>query len=105
MPTDGRQLSEESLQLLRRQAHRLRHEMNLTWGHIAQIVGVSLSTLMVWVRRFHLNREELGEVASLRRGREYGQKRTLSEADEQALRDVNGGQETRVFGGEVPFLI
>jgi DNA-directed RNA polymerase specialized sigma24 family protein len=48
---DGRQLSEESLQLLRRQAHRLRQEMNLTWGNIAEIVGVSLSTLMVWVRR------------------------------------------------------
>lgn len=86
--TDARELSEESLQLLRRQAHRLRHEMNLSWASIAEIVGVSLSTLMTWVRRFHLSAPVLGEVSSLKRGRRYGQKRTLSEADEQALRDT-----------------
>ncbi|MEY4909764.1 MAG: hypothetical protein RL260_3482 [Pseudomonadota bacterium] len=100
---DGRQLSEESLQLLRRQAHRLRHEMNLTWGNIAEIVGVSLSTLMVWVRRFHLSRAEVGDVASLRRGREYGKKRTLSEADEQALRDVVLHETPQVL--DLPFAL
>ena len=98
MTTDGRQLSEESLQLLRRQAHRLRHEMDMTWGSIAQIVGVSLSILMVWVRRFHLNRAELGEVTSLTRGRAYGQKRTLSEGDEQALRDPGPHETPQALG-------
>ncbi|MFM2059042.1 MAG: hypothetical protein RLY71_3427 [Pseudomonadota bacterium] len=86
--TDGRQYSEEALQLLRRQAHRLRHELNLTWLSIAEIVGVNLATLMSWVRRFHLNRPELGEVSSQVRGRRYGAKRTLSESDEQALRET-----------------
>ncbi|MFM2069724.1 MAG: hypothetical protein RLZZ584_4633 [Pseudomonadota bacterium] len=86
--TDGRQYSEEALQLLRRQAHRLRHELNLTWLSIAEIVGVNRATLMSWVRRFHLNRPELGEVSSQVRGRRYGAKRTLSESDEQALRET-----------------
>ena len=86
--TDARNLSEESLQLLRRQAHRLRHDMNLSWSSIAEIVGVNLSTLMVWARRFHLRSPELDDVSSLRRGRRYGEKRTLSEADEQALRET-----------------
>lgn len=103
MTTDARQLSEESLQLLRRQAHRLRHEMNMTWGCIAEIVGVNLSTLMVWVRRFHLNRAELGEVASLTRGRAYGQKRTLSEVDEQALRDTVLHETPQALG--LPFAL
>ena len=35
---DAREVSEESLQLLRRQAHRLRHQMELPWIRIAQIV-------------------------------------------------------------------
>lgn len=37
--TDAHNLSEESLQLLCRQAHRLRHDMDLSWSSIAEIVG------------------------------------------------------------------
>jgi DNA-directed RNA polymerase specialized sigma24 family protein len=49
--TDARRLSEDSLQLLRSQAHRLRLE-GRTWGEIAAIAGVNLSTMMVWARRY-----------------------------------------------------
>ena len=36
---DGRSISEESLELLHRQAHRLRLEDRPTWGEIASTVG------------------------------------------------------------------
>jgi transposase len=55
--TDARQLSEDSLQLLRSQAHRLRLQ-GRTWGEIASIAGVSLSTMMVWARRYRLGTAE-----------------------------------------------
>ncbi|MEX8519833.1 MAG: IS630 family transposase [Leptothrix sp. (in: b-proteobacteria)] len=83
--TDARELSEESLQLLRRQAHRLRHHMEMPWIKIAEIVGVSLTTMMAWVRRYHLSSPTLGEVSSLKRGRRYGEKRTLEPAQEEDL--------------------
>ena len=40
---DARSLLEETLEVLRRQAHRLRCEEH-TWSEIASIVGVHLST-------------------------------------------------------------
>ena len=46
MTTDARQLSEESLQLLRRQAHRLRHEMNVNGGdQTSTVTGYQASAL------------------------------------------------------------
>ena len=84
---DARLLSEESLELLRRQAHRLRQE-GRTWGEIALIVGVHLTTVMKWSRRFRIGAQELGEVVSDKRGRRLGENRTLSAADEWALRDL-----------------
>jgi transposase len=85
--TDARQLSEENLQLLRSQAHRLRLEGRI-WGEIAAIAGVSLSTMMVWARRYRLGTAEFSanDVASLRRGRLEGQNRTLSSDNEALLR-------------------
>jgi transposase len=84
---DGRKLSEESLELLRRQAHRLRQQRR-SWTEIASIVGVHLSTVMSWSRRFHLGSTEVGEVASARRGRRFGEGRTLELADEVGLRET-----------------
>ncbi len=84
---DARSLPEASLELLRRQAHRLRQEGH-TWESIASIVGVSRWTLMSWARRFGVGSErELGEVASARRGRRFGEGRTLSFGDEVGLRE------------------
>ena len=60
---DGRSLSEESLELLRGQAHRLRQE-GRTWAEIASIVGVHLSTVMSWSRRFDIGSDEGGVPAS-----------------------------------------
>ena len=87
---DGRSLSEESLELLRRQAHRLRLEDRRTWGEIASIVGVHLSTVMSWSRRFDIGSASHSalKVASAQRGRRFGQHRTLELADEVRLREI-----------------
>ena len=84
---DARRLGEESLQLLRSQAHRLRLD-GRTWAEIASIVGVSLGAMMVWARRYRLGSDEFSEenVVSLRRGRVQGANRTLSGDDEALLR-------------------
>ena len=87
MKHDARSLSEESLELLRRQAHRLRLE-GRTWVEIASIVGVHMSTLMSWVRRFKIGTTGLGEVSSARRGRRFGESRRISLADELGLREL-----------------
>jgi transposase len=84
---DGRSLSEEALEVLRRQAHRLRQEGS-TWTEIASTTGVHLSTVMSWSRRFNLGSAEAGEVASARRGRRFGDKRTLELVDEVGLREL-----------------
>jgi transposase len=84
---DARSLPEASLELLRRQAHRLRQEGH-TWEAVASIVGVSRWTLMSWARRFGVGSDrELSEVASARRGRRFGEGRTLSFGDEVELRE------------------
>ena len=84
---DGRSLSEESLEVLRRQAHRLRRD-GRTWAEIAANVGVHLSTVMSWSRRFDIGTAEATEVTSARRGRRFGEGRTLELADEVRLREL-----------------
>ena len=86
---DGRSLSEESLEVLRRQAHRLRLEDKRTWAEIASIVGVHLSTMMSWSRRFDIGSASHPlEVASAQRGRRFGEGRTLELVDEIGLRET-----------------
>ena len=93
---DARILSEESLQLLRAQAHRLRRA-GMTWGEIARIVGVNISTMMSWVRRFAIDKIVPDELISEKRGRRLGEKRSLSFVDESLLRDkIVGGQSSTV---------
>ncbi len=48
---DGRKLSEDNLQLLRRLAHRLRKK-NYIWEEIADILGLALPVVIGWGRRF-----------------------------------------------------
>jgi transposase len=102
-PTDARSLSEESLELLRRQAHRLRQDGRV-WSEIAQIVGVHQSTLMSWARRFNVGGEKAPtNVSSARRGRRVGEKRTISLLDEMALRDqIVGGNPDQM---SLPFAL
>ena len=84
---DGRRLSEESLEVLRRQAHRLRCE-GRTWSEIASTVGVHLSTVMSWSRRFDIGSAAMTDVASAQRGRRFGEARTLELVDEVGLREL-----------------
>jgi len=88
MKTDARKHSEEVLQALRVQAHRLRHEQGRTWDEIASIVGVHRSTIMSWVRRFHLGSPTLEHTSSARRGRVLGSGRTLEPVEEVRLREI-----------------
>lgn len=88
MKPDARQHSEEVLQALRAQAHRLRHEQGKTWDEIASIVGVHRSTMMSWLRRFKLDSPALQETASAHRGRVLGSGRTLETVEEVRLREM-----------------
>ena len=93
---DARSLPEETLEVLRRQAHRLRCE-GRAWSEIASIVGVHLSTVMSWSRRFDIGSVSVREVASARRGRRFGEGRTLELADEVRLREgILGGPPSRL---------
>ena len=84
---DARSLSEGSLEVLRRQAHRLRIA-GRTWGDIANLIGVHLTTVMKWSRRFDLGSADVDEVKLQRRGRRFGEKRTISLVEEILLRDA-----------------
>ena len=88
MTKDARKLSEEALQTLRQQAHRLRHAYGKTWQEIAEIVGVSLSTMSGWVARYNLNDSASTEFGAKKRGRSVGEKRILDEATESLLREM-----------------
>jgi transposase len=94
---DGRKLSEESLEVLRGQAHRLRQQ-GRTWAEIASIVGVHLSTVMSWSRRFDLGSAEAGEMASAQRGRRFGEGRRLELTDEVGLRQWMLGRPPSALG-------
>ena len=83
---DARSLSEESLNLLRQQAHRLRGD-GRTWADIADLIGVHLTTVVKWSWRFDLGVDAVKELRSQRRGRRFGEKRTISLVDKTLLRD------------------
>ena len=55
-------------------------------------MGVHLSTVMSWSRRFDIGSEQVGEMTSARRGRRFSEGRTLELTDEVGLRQwVLGG--------------
>lgn len=85
--TDGRRLSEETLQHLRRQAHELR-KAGRTWSAIAEALGVSRRSVIKWATKFGVGGlSALENVTSRRRGRIFGENRTLTLAQETLLRD------------------
>ena len=51
-------------------------------------MGVHLSTVMSWSRRFDVGTAEATEVASARRGRRFGEGRTLELVDGPAKRAI-----------------
>ena len=84
---DGRKLSEDNLQLLRRLAHRLR-KRQYTWDEIADILDLSRPAVISWARRFGVGGDdEHLHVESGERGARFGERRTLSLARETILRD------------------
>jgi transposase len=99
---DARSLPEESLELLRKQAHRLRSD-GRTWNEVAEIVGVHLTTVMKWARVFNIGGDAPTDVSSGRRGRRFGEKRTISLTDELLLRDqIVGGNPSQL---SLPFAL
>lgn len=99
---DARSLSEESLELLREQAHRLRGD-GRTWVDIANLIGVHLTTVMKWSRRFDLGGSDVEALKSQRRGRRFGEKRTISLVDETLLRDEIMGKHPKQMS--LPFAL
>lgn len=85
---DARKLSDDSLRLLRVQADRLRREHGKTWREIAEIVGVHIGTVISWARRFNVGAVDGSATPdSGKRGRRFGEGRSLSGVDEMFVRD------------------
>lgn len=81
---DARKLPKEALEHIRRQALVLRKQ-GYTWGHIAEVCGVHVGTVLKWSRRA----AEGGADAAIKggqRGRRDGSGRTLTLVQEEQLR-------------------
>lgn len=93
---DARKLSSSALMQTRRMAVRIRQELNLTYKEIARVLGVRTGTVLAW---FH-SHEVRGEAAfqSKKRGRSYGSGRTLTLAQEWALRTVVTSESPKTRG-------
>ena len=87
---DARKLPREAQEEMRRQAMRLREELNLTWKEIARVVGVSISTVFAWSNRYMM--KGLQGLKSQKRGRRHLSGRTLSLAQEWQLRSIIVGE-------------
>jgi transposase len=82
---DARHLSDESLEALRTLAGRLRREQKKTWREIAEIVGVHVGTAIRWGSKFGVG-SDVESPESGKRGRRFGEGRTLSAVDEMFIR-------------------
>ena len=83
---DARGLSPEAQEERRRQALRLREELRLTWKEIARVVGVHISTVLEWNKKF--GRDGEAGLRSRRRGRRFLTGRTLTLAQEWQVRSI-----------------
>jgi transposase len=83
---DTRKLSREAQDQLRLQGFRLRRELHLPWREIARILGVSVSTVGCWSRRY--NDHGLEGLISKTRGRRPMSNRTLSMTQEMQIRRI-----------------
>jgi transposase len=87
---DARKLPRDAQDEMRRQAMRMREELNLPWKEIARVVGVNVSTVIGWSKRFQ--REGVVGLKSKTRGRRYLSGRTLTLVQEWQLRSVIVGE-------------
>lgn len=87
---DARKLPREAQEEMRRQAMRMREELKLPWKEIARVVGVNVSTVIGWSKRYQ--REGKSGLKSKTRGRRYLSGRTLTLVQEWQLRSVIVGE-------------
>lgn len=98
--TDARSLPRDAQEELRRQAIRLLRQ-KFSVDEISSIVGVAVSTVGVWIRKFRAEGEK--GLESKRRGRKYLSGRTLNLAQEWHLRSVIVGQNPMQM--QLPFAL
>lgn len=87
---DARKLPRDAQDEMRRQAMRMREELKLPWKEIARVVGVNVSTVICWSKRFQ--QEGVVGLKSKTRGRRYLSGRTLTLVQEWQLRSVIVGE-------------
>jgi transposase len=90
---DSRKLPREAQDEMRRQAMRMREQLQLSWKEIAQVVGVNISTVMAWSRRYLM--EGSNGLKSKTRGRRYLSGRTLTLTQERRLQSIIIGENPR----------
>lgn len=52
---DARKLPRETQDEARRQAMRMRAELNLSWKKMARVVNVNINTVIGWSKRYSIN--------------------------------------------------
>ena len=85
MKTDGRQLTDETLAHLRKQAVQL-HKKGKKILEIADIVGVSRNTVGIWLKKYQA--EGVKALKNKKRGRKYGEQRTLTKEQEREVQKL-----------------
>ena len=98
---DARKLPRDAQDEMRRQAMRMREELKLSWKEIAKVVGVHVSTVIGWSKRYSM--EGSTGLKSKTRGRRYLSGRTLTLAQEWQLRSVIVGENPRQLS--LPFAL
>ena len=98
---DARKLPREAQDEMRRQAMRMREELKLPWKEISRVVGVHVSTVIGWSRRYSM--EGSTGLKSKTRGRRYLSGRTLTLAQEWQLRSVIVGENPKQLS--LPFAL
>ncbi|MFB8831793.1 IS630 family transposase [Azotobacter sp. CWF10] len=83
---DARKLSRETQEQMRRLAMNLREQRELTWQEVANVLGVHLSTVLAWSKRYSEQGSE--GLKSRTRGRRQASGRTLTLAQEWQLRSI-----------------
>jgi transposase len=98
---DARRLPRDAQDEMRRQAMRMREELKLPWKEIARVVGVHVSTVIGWSKRYSM--EGSTGLKSKTRGRRCLSGRTLTLAQEWQLRSVIVGENTKQLS--LPFAL
>lgn len=98
---DARKLPRGTQDEMRRQAMRMGEELKLSWKAIAKVVGVHVSTVIVWSKRYSM--EGSKGLKSKARGRRYLSGRTLTLAQEWQLRSIIVGENPKQLS--LPFAL